>query len=221
MAVWPSARGSLSRQRIAAQALALIDRDGLDALSLRTLASELGCEAMSLYRHVANKDDLLDAVVDQLVGEWVVSPGPAGTPRQRYASLCASYRAIARRHPLAFPLLAARRFNSTISLAALEQVLCVLSDAGLDGPARARAFRMTGYFLNGLGLAEGAVLATGPLRQRSVLVDAAPDPFPITRATAPWMGPDGLDSAYDGGLNALMADIFGADKGRGASRAAP
>lgn len=185
---------------------------------MRTLAAELGCEAMSLYRHVANKDDLLDAVVDELVAEWVVPPEQARqgvAPRERYERLCASYRAIARRHPLAFPLLAARRFNSAASLEALERVLSVLKDAGLDAPARARAFRMTGYFLNGMGLAEGAVLATGPLRQRAVLVDAAPQDFPVTRETAPWLGPDGLDGAYEQGMNALMAAIFSAASAKG------
>jgi AcrR family transcriptional regulator len=201
-------RGTLSRERIAAQALDLIDRAGLEALSLRTLAAELGCEAMSLYRHVAHKDDLLDAVLDRLVGEWQIEPPHAGTPRERYVALCASYRLVARRHPLAFPLLAARRFNSAESLAVLERVLAVLQDAGLDGPARARAFRMTGYFLNGMGLAEGSVSGTGPMARAEVLVDAAPARFPVTRATARWLGPDGLDDAYDAGLDALMRAIF-------------
>jgi AcrR family transcriptional regulator len=59
----------LSRQRILLAAIEIADRDGLGALSMRKLARVLGVEAMSLYNHVANKDELLDGMVD-LVFDW-------------------------------------------------------------------------------------------------------------------------------------------------------
>src|SRR6266702_6817989 len=62
-------RKPLSRERVLDAAIALADRDGLEALSMRKLAQALGVEAMSLYNHVANKGDLVDAMVDRVVGE--------------------------------------------------------------------------------------------------------------------------------------------------------
>ena len=70
----------LTRERVLKAAIALADRDGAEALSMRKLGQELGVEAMSLYNHISNKDDLLDGVVDAMVGEieLVVLKGAAG-----------------------------------------------------------------------------------------------------------------------------------------------
>jgi AcrR family transcriptional regulator len=71
----PPPRAPLSRQRVLAAAVALADQGGVDALSMRRLAQELGVVPMALYKHVANKDELLDGMVDVVVGE--IDP-PAG-----------------------------------------------------------------------------------------------------------------------------------------------
>jgi AcrR family transcriptional regulator len=64
----PPRRPSLTRARITEVALALADARGVESMSMRALAGALGVEAMSLYNHIRNKDDLLDAVVDTVVG---------------------------------------------------------------------------------------------------------------------------------------------------------
>ena len=68
-------RKPLSRERVLDAAIALADRDGLDALSMRKLAQALGVEAMSLYNHVANKGDLVDAMVDRVIAEIELPDG--------------------------------------------------------------------------------------------------------------------------------------------------
>ncbi|MFI5728680.1 TetR/AcrR family transcriptional regulator C-terminal domain-containing protein [Kribbella sp. NPDC051587] len=68
----------LNRERVLRAAIALADRDGLDALSMRKLGNELGIEAMSLYNHVKNKNDLLDAIVDLVLTD--IDVPPSGTP---------------------------------------------------------------------------------------------------------------------------------------------
>ena len=68
-------RKPLSRERILEAGLALADEDGIDALSMRKLGQSLGFEAMSLYNHVANKDDLLDGMLDLVLAE--MEPPPA------------------------------------------------------------------------------------------------------------------------------------------------
>jgi AcrR family transcriptional regulator len=75
-----TARKSLSRTLVLETAVALVDHEGLAALSMRRLGQELGVEAMSLYHHVANKEALLDGMVDAVVGELNAEVGPGGGP---------------------------------------------------------------------------------------------------------------------------------------------
>ena len=102
-------RAPLNRALIAETALSLIDERGLDQLSMRKLGAELGVEAMSLYNHVANKDDLLDAVADRLY-EHILDAytEPDGPWRVRAAEMALSYVSVAAVHPNAFPLLVGR-----------------------------------------------------------------------------------------------------------------
>ena len=79
-------RTPLTRQRVLRAAVALADRGGVGALSMRKLAQELGVEAMSLYHHVANKDDILDGIVDVVFGEIELPTGEAGLARARAAA---------------------------------------------------------------------------------------------------------------------------------------
>ncbi|WP_119697247.1 TetR/AcrR family transcriptional regulator C-terminal domain-containing protein [Microbacterium halotolerans] len=80
----PSARGSLSRERVLEVALALADRKGIDALTMRALAKELGIEAMSLYHYVAGKNDLLDGLAEAVAMEVesAVADQNPGSPRE-------------------------------------------------------------------------------------------------------------------------------------------
>lgn len=91
---------ALSQDRIVAEAVKLLDAEGLDALSMRSLGTRLGAGATSLYRHVANKDELLELVVDEVYGELNVPD--AGDPAQWRAPLAQSahdLRAMILRHP--------------------------------------------------------------------------------------------------------------------------
>ena len=82
MAPTTKPRIPLSRERVLEAAVALADEGGIDALSMRKLADQLGVKAMSLYNHVANKDDLLDGIVDAVWGEISLpDPAPSGRPR--------------------------------------------------------------------------------------------------------------------------------------------
>ena len=78
----PEPRIPLSRERVLRAAIALADQGGLESLSMRKLGQELGVEAMSLYHHVANKDDLLDGIVDAVTSEIEV-PSSEPTGRRR------------------------------------------------------------------------------------------------------------------------------------------
>src|SRR5688500_19101550 len=100
-------RTPLSRDRVLRAAVALAEQHGLEALTMRRLGQELGVEAMSLYRYVANKDDLLDGMVDAVFGEIELPPHDTDwrTAMRRRAI---SVRAALTRHPSATPLMPPR-----------------------------------------------------------------------------------------------------------------
>ena len=101
-------RAALSRERIVAAAAALVDREGAEALSARRLASELGCEAMSLYHHVPNMGGLLDAVVDDALGAIGLPEPDAADPERQLLRMTAAYLKLAATRPQRFRVLGAR-----------------------------------------------------------------------------------------------------------------
>ena len=104
-----SARTPLSRDRILRAAVALADREGIDALTMRKLGEELGVEAMSLYNHVANKDDILDGIVDLVVTEVDV-PGEGTDWKTAMRTRAISAHEVLLTHPWAATLITSR-FN--------------------------------------------------------------------------------------------------------------
>src|ERR687897_673164 len=100
-------RRPLSRRRILEAAVRFVDREGLEALSMRKLGSELGVEAMSLYNHVPNKDALLDGMVEVLLGELEV-PSERAAWEERVKEAYRGFRRLAHEHPNVFPLLVNR-----------------------------------------------------------------------------------------------------------------
>jgi AcrR family transcriptional regulator len=116
-------------------ALDLVDASGLSALSMRSVADQLGVEAMSLYRHVANKDTLLDALVDRVIDEMVL-PTPVESERLGWRAALAfrahSMRDVLLRHPWAAGLIEGRTTPTEIRLTFNEHSTRMLLDHGLS-----------------------------------------------------------------------------------------
>jgi AcrR family transcriptional regulator len=204
----PAGTGRLSAARIAVAALARVDAEGVDALTIRRLAEDLGCEPMALYHYFPSKGHVLDAVVDELMKEVVV-PADAAIPwLDRLAGAMESYQALVDTHPRAFPLLAMRRFNTPTSLAVFDAILGVLRDGGFSPRDCAYHFRRIGYFLNGSGLAELASRALVDDATRPVLQDTPVLPqLPNVTAVAPFLTLEQLGAIYVRGKQALLAEI--------------
>src|SRR3954471_20858958 len=100
MAAQPQPRLPLSRDRILQAALELVDEHGIDALTMRRLGQELGFEAMSLYNHVANKDDVIDGMLDLVLDEGDL-PAAGGDWEASIRESAVSVHASLRRHPWA------------------------------------------------------------------------------------------------------------------------
>jgi len=162
-------RTPLSRERIIAAAVSFVDRKGLTALTMRRLGTELGVEAMSLYRYVAGRDDLLEGMVDQMVEQLHLDPsggwsGP-GDGWQAYLQwLAHGVRQLVQEHPHAFPLIATRHPAAPWlrpplrSLEVVEEFLTTLMERGFSDERAVMAYRSFTSFLLGHLLLEASVL---------------------------------------------------------------
>jgi len=149
-------RAPLSRERVLRAATALADRDGVGSLSMRKLAQELRVEAMSLYHHVANKDDLLDGIVDLVFGEIELPSGDAGwkaAMRQRAISA----REALRRHPWATGLMESRSTPGVTNLRHHDAVLGILRGAGFSVELAAHAYSLLDSYIYGFALQEASL----------------------------------------------------------------
>jgi AcrR family transcriptional regulator len=144
-------RPPLTRERIADTALALIDSDDLSALSMRKLGAALGVEAMSLYNHVQNKDDLLVAVGELLYRriEERYHSVPASTWQDRARAMALAYWQVGREHPNAFSLVTARPVESRAGMRMLAAAVSIFTDAGFDIADAATAFNTAAGWIVG------------------------------------------------------------------------
>jgi len=196
----------LSRDTIAAAALALIDRDGLDALSYRRLAEALGCEAMSLYHYFPSKGHLTDAIIDCVFGALEVPlPGPPWIERVRLAAR--NYRAMALGHPKLYPLMAVHRMNTVIGVRKLDEIIGLFREGGFDDATAARLFRDVGYYLTGAALDETAGYAKGPSSAEPVSDEAIARDCPNLAAVAGYFKPDSFAPTFEQGLDLLLEGI--------------
>ena len=121
----------LTREMLAAAALRIVDSDGLDALSMRRLGSELRVDPMAAYRHFPNKGVLLDEVVEAVMSEIDSDAVDSSLPWQdQLRSLALSFLATLMAHPHAAPLIAERSLRTAGSLRVVERALRIMTDAG-------------------------------------------------------------------------------------------
>ena len=121
----------LSRERVLQAALRLADEAGIEALSMRRLAQGLGVKAMSLYNHVANKDDILDGLVDLVIGE-IELPSPSPDWKTAMRRRAASAHAVLLRHPWATMAIVSRVNVGPAMLRYVEATLGCLREAGFS-----------------------------------------------------------------------------------------
>jgi AcrR family transcriptional regulator len=133
-------RNTLTRSRVVDAALVQIDEDGIEAATMPRVAASLGVGTMSLYRHVEDKDDLLDAVAEHVLGRVMVPPGAPDDWEGRVVGYLRSLRAQALAHPALSSILAARGLTVGPVFDQLEQVHGVLRAAGFSAVDAVRIF---------------------------------------------------------------------------------
>ncbi len=194
-------RPALDRERIAAAALALADRDGLGALSMRALGAELGVEAMSLYKHVDGKQAVLDSLVDAALGpvDWRAR-GDADW-RARVEHVAGRLREVALAHPSAFAVLASGVPRSPAARTPMLEILAALADGGMAPGEAASAFWSILAWVLG-----------------SVACEAADPNGEAAGAWSRWMGADETGTALRPFIDARAACEAGSDFTAGLAR---
>jgi AcrR family transcriptional regulator len=177
----PGARTPLTRRRVLGAAVALADRVGVGSLSMRKLAQELGVEAMSLYHHVANKDDILDGIVDVVFSE-IELPGDQADWKTAMRQRAISARETLRRHPWATSLMESRSTPGPANLRHHDAVLGILRSAGFSIELAAHAYSLLDAYIYGFALQETSLPFSTPEETaevaQTIMAGGAADTYP-------------------------------------------
>ena len=168
-----TARLPLSRDRVLSGAFALAGESGIGALTIRSLAQALGVKPMSLYHYVANKDELLDGMVD-LVFSQIELPSMTGPWREELHGWAHSARRVLARNSWAIALLESRATPGPATLRHHDRIVGVLRTAGFSVAMTAHAYALLDSYVYGFALQESAL----PFNQST----AAPAVTTMTRS---------------------------------------
>jgi AcrR family transcriptional regulator len=205
-------REPLTRKRVVRTALHIMDEEGLDAVTMRRVGRELGVEAMSLYNHVRDKDDLLEAICEEVLAEFRVQQFGDWSEGARLAAH--EYRRLLLAHPQVVTLMSARKgpFTNPDSLRAYELAFEIFRQAGLSAQDSVLAFNAFGGFILGyvvmeLGMMVGGndeVHAQAHLQMSHLLAGAD---LPRLREAMPYLADCDVNEQFEFGLDLLIAGI--------------
>ncbi len=155
-------REPLTRDRIIRAALRIMDEEGLEAVTMRRIGRELGVEAMSLYNHVKDKEDILDGITEMVMGEFEF-PEDAGHWIEVARAGARAWRRMLKSHPNVMTLLSERKhpMTSIEALRPMEFAFDVLRRSGLSEQETVQAFRSFGGYIFGFVMMEVGNLVAG------------------------------------------------------------
>jgi len=217
-------RHVLTRERVIAEALAVIAADGAQSLSMRALAGRLGVVPGALYRHIRGKDQLHDLILDAVLAEVDCRADPALPWTAQVAALAHRLRTVLENHPGIAALLKTRDPLSPTSLTLAEAFLAPLLAAGLPGREAALAFRLIYDYTLGFALADPTSPAEQRLRDSATrerlnafLRSLPASRFPALAAhgTDAWAGD--RDQRFSSGLDTLLRGLQADQRPPGAS----
>src|SRR3954452_17615214 len=211
-------RARLTRERVLRGALSVADARGLGSLTIRSLAQELGVKPMSVYHHVASKEEILDALVDIFFSD-IRLPIPGREWRSELRGRADSARRVLARHRWAIWLLESRRRPGPANLRHHDTVIATLREAGFSAEMTAHAYALIDSYVYGFALQEAALPFQGPdsvgVVAESIMKRMAEGEYPhlVQMATSYYLRPGydfgdefgfGLDLILDG-IERLLA----------------
>lgn len=204
-------RQTLTRERVLRAALALADERGIDALSMRELGRHLSVDAMSLYNHVDNKDDLLDGIVDLVVGE-IGLPDDSDDWAAAMRTRARSAQRVFARHPWAAELIDSRTSSGPERLRYLDWVIGTLRQAGFSIGVALHAYSALDSYIYGFARQQANMSGDGsgsPEAAQQLMSQIPTDQFPhLTDVINHWTetGYD-PDADFDFGLTLILDSL--------------
>jgi AcrR family transcriptional regulator len=206
-------RERLTRERIVEAALDIMDREGLEAVTMRHVAHTLGVEAMSLYNHVEDKEGILDGICELVMSRFVF-PDPSQDWETRAREAARAWRDLFRTHPSLIRLFAERRkpIQSPDALRPMEFALDVIQSIGLGEQEAVQAFRAFGAYLQGSIMTEANPLvgeaAAEHRRAHDRLAAELPvEEFPRLVEALPHLAACDPEQVFEYGLDLLIAGL--------------
>ena len=209
-------RGELSRERVLAAALTLLEREGEGALSMRRVAAEIGTAPMSLYRHVKDKADLVDGVIGLALSGISTVPPEGRDWADRATAWMSAVRAEMHRHPAIVPLLRTNLVLLPAMLGPVEILLDDLREAGVPRAVAAKAVWEILWFTMGFVLSELRVLRSSesPAFVSFATAEGRADELPRLAEALPDLLALGGDDIFESGARHLVwglrAELAGA-----------
>jgi TetR/AcrR family transcriptional regulator, tetracycline repressor protein len=202
----------LTREHIVATALALVDREGLKALSMRRLGTELGVDPMAVYYHIPNKDALLDAIVEAVMADIdLTADDPTRPAEERLVGAAREYRDALLAHLPALPMVMSRGPRTPVAMRPVELLVGILRDAGLPPSQAMAGMNAIAATVRGTVAMVETDVASGPATPEDMeaMSDLFPaDEFPHLREAT--MCPvDFLDADFEFGVRALARGLLG------------
>ncbi|MEV7084465.1 TetR/AcrR family transcriptional regulator C-terminal domain-containing protein [Streptomyces sp. NPDC093085] len=208
---------TLTRAAIVEAAISVIDDEGAEAVSMRTVARRLGVDAKSLYHYVDGKDQLLDAVTEHILGGMAL-PEPTGSLDADLRTVGRMFRAHTLAHPRAGALVLTRQLSSTAGLRPIESVLSLLHAAGCPPEEAVHLLRTLLATVIGTLLREvtagptfGEVGPEAEARRRATLESSG---LPGLVEAAPYLARFDHDAEFEYGLDLLVTAVTGRIAGR-------
>lgn len=205
-------REPLTRERVLEAALSIMDREGPDALTMRRLGRELGVEAMSLYNHVRDKNDLITGMIERVMSAFEAPR--AGTWEDRARALTRSWRQVMKAHPGVIQLFAEHRqpMSDPEGLLPIELSLKALHELGLSDEDTSRAYQMIGGYIMGFVMQEVRGMFSpqedGEMPDPVKLIASLPPGmFPTIERICPILCSTDPDSAFEFGVDVMIAGL--------------
>jgi AcrR family transcriptional regulator len=203
-------RVPLTRQRVIEAALHIMDTEGLDAVSMRRVAREVGVEAMSLYNHVRDKDDLLNGVIEHVMRAIELPEDPADGDWIAYGRRIAyGWRTMFRAHPSLLQLFAERKRagESIDTLKPMDAALKALRKAGLSDRDAVQAFHTVGSFIFGSVMMQTGQVFGGEPRMGHTIPNVSHELLPNIADCMPFLADCDFDEQFAFGLDLMLEGI--------------
>ncbi len=202
---------TLTREQIISTAIAIVDREGLDALSLRRLASELGVGTMTLYYHVPDKAALKDLIFEAVMAEvHIADSAPDATAEERVLAVAYALRDALIKHINAAPIALTQSMNTPGQLRPIEKLLGILFELGLDETDATVAVEVVGQYIIGTSVIYANRVAASEEHGEPVAKEPdgiSPEEFPNLMRMMSAAGYLGWSEPFDRGLRALIKGL--------------